>query len=53
MTKEQRTFYSRMQRLYALPRSKKEKEQQDALIAALQSGGDVSVLLDGGTGNAE
>lgn len=53
MTKEQRTFYSRMQRLYALPCSKKEKEQQDALIAALQSGGDVSVLLDGGTGNAE
>ena len=48
MTKEQKAFYSKMQRLYALPRSKKETEQQDALIAALQSGGDISKLLDGG-----
>ena len=45
MSAEQKSFYRRMQKVYALPLPKDEEERQDAIIDALLSGKDVSHLL--------
>lgn len=45
MPKEQRAFYKKMQTIYALPASKKEREQNDKLIEALMNGGDLTGLV--------
>ena len=43
--KEQRRYYSRMKKLYALPLPDDQKEQLDAITDALMNGGDVGALL--------
>lgn len=45
MPKEQKDFYKKMKRLYALPLSKVEDDRQTALENALLNGGDVSGIL--------
>lgn len=45
MKGEQRTFYARMQRLYALQRPQEETERADALSEVLMAGGDVVSVL--------
>lgn len=51
MTKEQRTFYGSMKRLYALPLSAKKAQYNKDLIEALKNGNDLTALL--GHGGAE
>ncbi len=45
MPKEQKAFYRRMKRIYALPLPEKEQQKNDAITEALMNGGDVSSLL--------
>lgn len=45
MLKEQKDFYKKMKRLYALPLSKIEDDRQTTLENALLNGGDVSGIL--------
>lgn len=45
MSKEQKDFYKKMKRLYALPLSKTEDDRQVAIEQALLNGGDLSGLL--------
>ena len=45
LPKQQKDFYQRMKRLYAVPLSKIEQEKQKALEDALENGGDISGLL--------
>lgn len=45
MTKEQKEFYKKMKRLYALPLSKEEDNRQTAIENALLNGGNVSEIL--------
>lgn len=47
MSPDQKQFYRKMKKLYALPLPKREKEQLSALEEALLNGGDVSALLGG------
>lgn len=46
---ESRAHYRKLKKIYALEKkiSEEEREQQDALIDALQNGGDVSAILGG------
>ncbi len=48
MTKEQKDFYKKMKRLYALPLSKEEDDRQIAIENALLNGGDLSGIDFGG-----
>lgn len=43
--KKERSFYSKMKKIYAIPVSKKEQEKQNEIEEALFNGGDVSKLL--------
>lgn len=43
--KEQRRYYSKMKRIYALPLPEGERERLDAITDALMHGGDVAALL--------
>ena len=45
MPKEQKDFYKKMKRLYALPLSKAEDDRQAAIENALLNGGDLSGLV--------
>ncbi len=45
MPKEQKDFYKRMKRLYALPLSKSEDDRQAAIEKALLNGGDMTGVL--------
>lgn len=45
MSKEQKDFYKKMKRLYALPLSKEEDDRQTAIENALLNGGDLSGIL--------
>lgn len=45
MPKEQKAFYRKMKRIYALPLPKDEQQKNDAVTEALMNGGDVSGLL--------
>lgn len=45
MPKEQKDFYKRMKRLYALPLSKSEDDRQSAIEKALLNGGDLTGVL--------
>ena len=45
MTKEQKEFYKKMKRLYALPLSKEEDDRQAAIERALVNGGDLTGVL--------
>lgn len=45
MSKEQKDFYKKMKRLYALPLSKAEDDRQTAIENALLNGGDLSGIL--------
>lgn len=45
MSKEQKDYYRRMQKMYALPLPQEEVDRQNAIIEALKNGGDVSHLL--------
>lgn len=45
MTKEQKRFYQKMKRLYALPLPKDEQQKQDAIENALLNGGDLTGIL--------
>lgn len=45
MSPEQRSFYEKMKRTYALPLPEGEQERQDAIIQALMGDGNVSGLL--------
>jgi len=45
MSKEQKDFYRKMKRLYALPLSKEEDDRQTAIENALLNGGDLSGVL--------
>ena len=45
MSKEQKDFYKKMKRLYALPLSKAEDDRQNAIENALLNGGDLSGVL--------
>ncbi len=45
MPKEQKDFYKKMKRLYALPLSKTEDDRQNAIETALLNGGDLSGVL--------
>ena len=48
VSKEQKEFYRKMQRLYALPLSQEEDERQTAIENALLNGGDLSGMMQGG-----
>lgn len=50
MPTEQKDFYRRMKRLYALPLSKEEDDRQTALQNELLNGGNVEGILQGVTG---
>lgn len=43
---EERKFYAKMQKLYAIPAPKAEREKLDAVTEALLNGGDLSNLVD-------
>lgn len=45
MSPQQKDFYRRMQKMYAIPLSKNEKEKVDELEQALLNGGDITGLL--------
>ena len=45
MPKEQKSFYTKMKTLYALPRSQSEREKMSDIEAALLGSGDVSSVL--------
>lgn len=45
MTKDQKEFYKKMKRMYALPLSKDEDNRQTAIENALVNGGDLSGIL--------
>lgn len=45
MSKEQKEFYRKMKRLFALPISKKEQAAHDRITEALMNGGDLSGIL--------
>ena len=45
MPKEQKDFYKKMKRLYALPLSKTEDDRQTAIQNALLNGGNVEGIL--------
>lgn len=45
MPKEQKAFYRKMKRIYALPLPKDEQQKNDAVTEALMNGGNVSGLL--------
>lgn len=45
MSKEQKDFYKKMKRLYALPLSKTEDDRQTAIEDALLNGGDLTGVL--------
>ena len=45
MSKEQKDFYRKMKRMYALPLSKAEDDRQTAIQNALLDGGDLSDIL--------
>lgn len=45
MSKEQKDFYKKMKRLYALPLPKEEDDRQAAIEKALLNGGDLSGVL--------
>lgn len=45
MSKDQKDFYKKMKRLYALPLSKAEDDRQTAIENALLNGGDLSGVL--------
>lgn len=45
MSKEQKDFYKKMKRLYALPLSKAEDDRQTSIENALLNGGDLSGVL--------
>ena len=45
MPKEQKDFYKKMKRLYALPLSKEEDDRQAAIERALVNGGDLTGVL--------
>ncbi|MCD8208332.1 MAG: bacteriophage Gp15 family protein [Bacteroidales bacterium] len=45
MSKEQKDFYRKMKKLYALPLSQAETDRQNALVEALQNGGDLTGLV--------
>ena len=45
MSKEQKDFYRKMKRLYALPLSKADDDRQTAIENALLNGGDLSGIL--------
>ena len=49
MSKEQREFYRKMQKIHALPVSEKEREAEAILREALMNGDDISGLLQGGS----
>ena len=50
MSKEQKEFYQKMKKLYALPLSENEQERDDRIAQILMNGGDLSVLEEfGGT----
>lgn len=45
LPKEQASFYKKMKRLYALPKSQSEIEKNEAIEQALMNGGDLTGLL--------
>lgn len=45
MSREQRRFYEKMQRMYALPIPDSEREKYEAITDALMNGGDLTGLL--------
>lgn len=45
MSREQKAFYRKMQKIHALPVSKDEEEKQNAIEEALLNGGDLTGLL--------
>ena len=45
MSKEQKQYYRKMKKLFALPLPKSEREKLSAIEEALLNGGDVSALL--------
>lgn len=45
MSKEQKEFFKRMQRIHALPTSSRQREEDIALIEALKNGGDLTGLI--------
>lgn len=47
MSREQKAFYRKMQKLYAIPCSKKQQEKKNALEEALLNGGDIGAILGG------
>ena len=51
MSKEEKAFLRKMQRLYALPVPESERKQHDNLVSALLNGGDISALLRNEEGN--
>ena len=44
MSKEQKSYYRKMKRIYALPIPKEERERMDAITEALMNGGDLKSL---------
>ena len=49
MTKREKDFIRKMQSVHALPLPKDEEDKSDAIIRALQNGGDLTGLLDDDT----
>ena len=45
MSREQKDFYKRMQKVHALPRSGKEQQDEAAILEALKNGGDLAGIL--------
>ncbi len=45
MSKEQKAFYRKMKRIYALPLSEKDRAENDAIVNALMNGGDLTGVL--------
>lgn len=45
MPKEQKDWYKKMKRMYALPLSKEEDDRQNAIVNALLNGGDMTGVL--------
>lgn len=52
MSKTEKAFLRKMKSVHALPVSKKEQEEHDALVDALMNGGDLTGLIDHGGSDA-
>lgn len=46
MKGEQRKYYEKLKRLYALPKPRSEQEKEDAIAKALLDGGDLSKIIE-------